>query len=168
MSINLHLKATRQVFTKSGREFQQSEDFNLWQTPDGVTWDILSKGSFNDKLNAYEKWCLTYENEPFKSLYPIPVGYDGPIPNVGDDFYYLGDEEFYEGPAGVVDSVFCKGDERFDAIVADGNDGFLNLYPNSKEISLFLEIRHFTHCEEIRMKINKYREEEWEFEFYAL
>jgi hypothetical protein len=168
MSINLHLKATRQVFTKSGREFQQTEEFNLWQTPDNVTWDILSKGSFNDKLKAYEKWCLTLEEEPFKSFYPVPVSYNRPVPKPGDDFYYLGEEGLNLEPAGVVISAIYNGDKKFDEIIKDENDSFLILYPNPEEISLFLEIRSFTHCDELKMKLNKYREEEWEFEFYAL
>lgn len=53
MSMNLALKASREVTTKSGKKSMQHKFFNLWQTPTATTRYILSQ---SDPKEAYINW----------------------------------------------------------------------------------------------------------------
>lgn len=63
MSTNLHLSASREVYTKSGKKVILTESINLLQTPSKVTNRILAFGTFEDQLDAYCKWSEQQEAE---------------------------------------------------------------------------------------------------------
>lgn len=162
MSINLCLKAVRQIFTKSGKEFQQTENFNLWQTPSDVTWAILANETFEDKLIAYGWWCSSRQEEIYKTFHPLIKGADDKFPEVGEEFYFFDPEDSDYEPM-IVTEIVLKEDAKFSEMIKGDWTG---LGPES--ISAFIEIRAMSHLESLKWNIKKYRKEEWEFEFYAL
>lgn len=56
MSMNIHIIAFRKVYTKSGRESEQSEFFNCYQTPTVVSEAILDS---DNPIQAYKEWVLS-------------------------------------------------------------------------------------------------------------
>lgn len=65
MSMNLALKATRQVTTKSGKKSMQHKLFNLWQTPTAVTRHILSQKDVKEAYVTWLKSLCDYQFAPY-------------------------------------------------------------------------------------------------------
>lgn len=63
MSTNLHLSATREVYTKSGKKDIQTKFIDLIQTPSEITYKILEFPTFEEQLDAYCRWSEQQEAE---------------------------------------------------------------------------------------------------------
>ena len=60
MSHNLYLKGTRTAIVKNRPhiEFEDTIQFNLWQTPSKVTWKVLEEmKTFSEQVKAYKEWA---------------------------------------------------------------------------------------------------------------
>jgi len=64
MSMNLHLFGKREITVNStGEVCEQEIDFDLWQTPTAVTYDIFKK---EDRLSAYAEWAASVDKRSSK------------------------------------------------------------------------------------------------------
>lgn len=67
MSINIHIKGTRQVqVIKTGNIFSQTENFRVLQTPTDVTHKIMKS---TNKLQAYKDWVLSIYEDVEEQVY---------------------------------------------------------------------------------------------------
>ena len=68
MSHNLYLKGTRTAIVKNRPdiEFEDTIQFNLWQTPTNVTWKVLEEmKTFSEQVKAYKEWAKS-ASEPYE------------------------------------------------------------------------------------------------------
>lgn len=73
MSTNFYIYASRDcIAKKTGFEFTQTREIDVWQTPTGITREILAS---DNPLQAYKDWVLSVskeEEEPvFEDVYPF-------------------------------------------------------------------------------------------------
>lgn len=70
MSMNIYLEGKRTLTTKSGRTvIDRKQVDRIRQTPTSVTYDILSKPTFEERLNSYCEWEDKYhDNEGYWSV----------------------------------------------------------------------------------------------------
>lgn len=67
MSINLHLYAEREVYSKQGKYLGiQREKFDLWQTPTKDTYKIIES---SDVLESYKQWLVSWCNLDTEGVY---------------------------------------------------------------------------------------------------
>lgn len=161
MSINLYLKACREVFSKSGVSSLQTENIDLYQTPTKVTDSILSYPSFEEQLNAYCSWADEIEVDSIENFDLVEI-YDSAIHS--KEFYI--EEKRSEFSDHIIVKVVVKGEPEFEQI--------LTIDPNGPHHSKFGEhigyylIAPKPHSQIIFEKAQKLRQEEYKFEFYAM
>ena len=72
MSHNLYLKGTRTAIVKNRPdiEFEDTIQFNLWQTPSKVTWKVLEEmKTFSEQVKAYKEWVKSVAEPYASSIY---------------------------------------------------------------------------------------------------
>jgi hypothetical protein len=180
MSTNLHLKATREVYTKSGKSSIQTEIIKLLQTPTKVTDEILKHTTFEEQLNAYCEWADEKEVDSIENWEWWEI-YDNEVRSKESYMNFDKEKERFEQswklPTGVYDvksvvRVVLRGEPEFDEILNDGrNKEMAFLYHSEKENHLGVGYRlvapksnHQFVCE----KVEKLMQEEYVFEFYGL
>jgi hypothetical protein len=180
MSINLHLKATREVYTKSGKSLIQTEHIELLQTPTKVTDEILKHTTFEEQLNAYCEWADenevdTIENWEWWEIYDDVVRSKESYMNFDKEKERF--EKSWKFPTDVYDDksvvrVIIRGESEFDEILNDGRDKEMAFfYHNEKENHLGVGYRLVapkSNSQFVREKVEKLVQEEYEFEFYSL
>jgi hypothetical protein len=165
MSTNLHLKAVREVFTKSGKSSTQFQTINLWQTPKAITNEILEFKTFDEQLEAYCKWAdtrqLSYDDDCYWSeIFDTQIKHK-------EEYFFLSPEELEEFGNDFWEDCWVKdvvlvNEPRFDE-VADNFDLVVD-----EELVGFRLVCTKLHSEIIRNTIKQLKEEEYEFEFYPL
>jgi hypothetical protein len=117
MSMNIYLEGTRVLTTKSGREIIDRKKVKfIKQTPSKVTYEILEKETFEDKLNTYCEWEQQYKDCGFC----IDVFDDDMLEfyknyNNSDYLYeYEGVDEGKELRTHFVDKIYLEGEEGFE------------------------------------------------------
>jgi hypothetical protein len=180
MSINLHLKATREVYTKSGKPLTQTEVIKLLQTPTKVTDEILKHKTFEEQLNAYCEWAEQNELDSIENWEWWEI-YDNEVRSKESYMNFDKEKERFEQswkfPTDVYDDksvvrVVLKGDPEFEEILNDGRDKeWAFLYHNEKENHLGVGYRLVApkfNYQRVREKVEALKQEEYEFEFYGL
>lgn len=157
MSINLYLKAFREIFTKSGKSDIQTESISLMQTPTSVTYEILEFKTFEEQLEAYCKWADEYE--PDGTWIEI---YDSEVRPKED--YFTFEEDYWDDLW--VKEVVLENDPKFVEIF---ESNLFGLYETEDENLVGFRLVFSKHNSEIvRNQIKYLKEQEYEFEFYAL
>lgn len=113
MSMNIYLEGTRTLTTKSGREVIDRKMVDrIRQTPSKVTYQILEKETFEDKLNTYCEWEEQYNSDGFW----IDVYDDDMLEfyRKYNDTDYLYDDESKELRTHFVDKIILEGEEEFE------------------------------------------------------
>lgn len=161
MSTNLHLKASREIFTKSGKSDIQTESIGLMQTPTSVTYEILEFKTFEEQLEAYCKWADKRESqyEPDGTWIEI---YDSEVKSKED--YFTFKEDFWDDYW--VKEVVLKDDPKFVEIFESDLYGLYET-EDEKLVGFRLVFSKFN-SEKVRNQIKNLKEQEYEFEFYAL
>lgn len=160
MSINLHLNATRTLYTKKGKPIEETKKLDLIQTPTIVTNEILESNNFEEILDSYcdyaKKYDVQYSERP--GYYFVAV--------VSDKTYSIGD--YYEEGEHVykIDIIITPDNDMFEDCLHNG----VGLYPDSDLMKdlLCLGLNRLPHTEELRYIIKQMKDDEWEFEFYAM
>jgi hypothetical protein len=175
MSDNLLLTAERQVFTKSGRECTQQERVELWQTPSSVTHDIIALPTFTEQLDAYCKWAderesyrHDLENNPYDEVWEWEEVYDyevGPKEryfNLDNPYWPDRSQEQY------VERVIMMGDPEFMEIHSKMDSDFSFFYEDKEEGYIgvgYRKVKDLSHSQQIRKRVARLREDEYELEF---
>jgi hypothetical protein len=162
MSINLYLKACREVFSKSGVSSLQTENIDLYQTPTKVTDSILSYPSFEEQLNAYCSWVDEIEVDSNENFDWVEI-YDSAIRS--KEFYI--EEKCSEfSDEQIIVKVVIKGEPEFEEILTINS----NVPYHSKfgEHIGYCLIAPKPHSQIIFEKVQKLRQEKYKFEFYAM
>ena len=82
MSRNIRIEARRIIqVVKTGAIDTQTTEFDVWQTPTRVTWDIMNPESVDLRLQAYRDWVISAcedeienvyaEDDPFQECNPV-------------------------------------------------------------------------------------------------
>ena len=177
MSTNLHLSATRIVFTKSGVEITMRENVDMWQTPTKTTDYIMSLPTFDEKLNAYCEWAKERGSEELDdspgSFFWHEVYDDSPEPRE-KEYYFNLDDGFWD-EFQYVSKVVLKGEPLFDEIRRAQQERDLLIEPFLHEGAEdgmygvgFRIITTANHDVVFRKTVEKMLEQEWELEFYSL
>lgn len=161
MSTNLHLTAKREIFTKSGKSDIQTQSIGLMQTPTSVTYEILEFKTFEEQLEAYCKWADEKESQYEHDGTWMEI-YDSEIKSKEE--YFTLHEEYWEDYW--VKEVVLKDDPKFVEIF---ESDLFGLYETEDEklVGFRLVFQKFN-SEQVRNQIRKLKEQEYEFEFYAL
>lgn len=180
MSINLHLKATREVYTKSGKSSFQTENIDLLQTPTAVTDKILSHSTVEEQLDAYCKWADEIEVNSIENCEWWEI-YDSEIRSKESYMNFERDKESFLSNWGFstdlyddrsVVEVVLKGEPKFEEILKSFTDVEMAfLYHNEVENHLGVGYRLVApkaNSEIVREKVQKMKQHEYEFEFYGL
>jgi hypothetical protein len=163
MSINLHLTAIRTLYTKKGKLIEETKQFDLIQTPTTVTNKILELSSFDEILDAYCDYVSKYDSydKCLDDWHYIAVTSDKPY-NIGD--YYEENQNVSK-----ICMILTPDNDMFEEYLHNG----VGFDPNSEMKFLYkdllcLGLLTIPHAEELRYIIKKMKEDEWEFEFYAM
>jgi glutaredoxin-related protein len=161
MSTNLYLKAYREIFTKSGKSDIQTQSIDLMQTPTSVTYEILEFKTFEEQLEAYCKWAdeTTSQLEIDGTWIEI---YDSEVKSKED--YFTFKEDYWDDHW--VKEVVLKDDPKFVEIFE--SDLFGLYETEDEELVGFRLVFSKFNSEIVRKQIKKLKEQEYEFEFYAL
>ena len=174
MSHNLYLKASREVFTKSGRSAIQTQNVSLWQTPTSVTENILSYLTFEEQLQAYCEWAESLE-VPVKPENWIELEiYDNEIRS--KDCYLNVDilnESIHDGwEEYEVVKVALAGTPEFEATYNDGRDrsqAFPQHSVEEKHLGVgYRWIAPKPHHRFLQAQVERLKADEYELEFYSL
>jgi hypothetical protein len=94
MSINIHFIATREVIVvKTGKTTIQEINFNTWQTPTKVTWEIMGSA---DAIQAYKDYVLCEYTQDEEILIYADDDIFGEGNPVGKNIYNSGKEHIAE------------------------------------------------------------------------
>lgn len=161
MSTNLHLIAKREIFTKSGKSDIQAQSIGLMQTPTSVTYEILEFKTFEEQLEAYCKWADEKESQYEHDGTWMEI-YDSEIKSKEE--YFTLHEEYWEDYW--VKEVILRDDPKFIEIFE--SDLFGLYETEDKTLMGFRLVFQKFNSEQVRNQIRKLKEQEYEFEFYAL
>ena len=129
MSMNIILKGERILTTQSGcKIIDKKQVYRIRQTPTKVTYEILEKPTFEEKLTAYCEWEEKHckNDETFYST--VYEGDEDMLEfyktyNDKDYLYEYGYGEDYEPHRDLrlnyVDKIIMKGEEDFDKLLED-------------------------------------------------
>lgn len=172
MSHNLYLKGTRIVYTKSGREFSQSEEISLFQTPTALTFDVIALQGFDNQLDAYCKWADSLEAEvkergpeewQWEEIYDTEIRSREHYFKLNGPGWEDRDDEFF------VERVVLRGEPEFDRVYKLKDTGFLFLYEDTDFKGVgFRLVRPHPHSKTVRIQVAKLQADEYEMEFYWL
>ena len=175
MSHNLYLKASREVFTKSGKSAIQTQNVSLWQTPTSVTENILSYLTFEEQLQAYCEWAESLE-VPVKPENWIELEiYDTEIRS--EDCYRNFDLENQQLDLEVVEQyeivqIALAGTPEFEATYNDGRDrsqAFPQHSVEQKHLGVgYRWIAPKPHHRFLQAQVERLKADEYELEFYSL
>ena len=182
MSTNLHLSASREVYTKSGKKDTQTKSIDLLQTPSEITYKILEFPTFEEQLDAYCKWSEQREAEWTRDeYYPDDWWeiYDSEIRS--KESYMTFDIDIEKCIASGYSSdhydnltilrVVLKGEPEFDEILSQKDMDMAFIHHNEAQNHIGVGYRpvvHVTNSTSLRKKIQAMREEDYELEFFAM
>ena len=158
MSMNIYLEGTRVLTTKSGREVIDRKKVEcIKQTPSKVTYEILEKETFEDKLNTYCEWEQQYQDEGmWLSVYNDDMLEFYKNYNNSDYLYeYEGVDEGKELRTHFVDKIIMKGEEGFDKL--EEEEGFKS--------TAFVLLKDRPVKETLELIIKDMREDEYSLEW---
>lgn len=163
MSINIQLRGTRILTTKSGIPVVDHKTVeSILQTPTQVTNAILEKETFEERLNVYCEWADQYQRDGFW----CPIYEDE---HDGLEFYknYNNDDYLYDYDE---DGVYKELRTQYvEKIIYPGDSGFDKLQ-NDEEIKCiaFAYIKDRPTKERLKLIISDLKENEYELEWYAI
>ena len=181
MSINLHLKASREVYTKSGKKDTQFNHISLLQTPSEITYKILEFPTFEEQLDAYCKWSEQREaewrkDEEYGDWMEI---YDSEIRSKESYLTFdidierhtaLGySSDFYDNLT--ILRVVLKGEPEFDEILSQKDMDMAFIYHNEAQNHIGVGYRLVVdaiNSASVRKQISAMQENDYELEFFAM
>ena len=182
MSTNLHLSASREVYTKSGKNYTQTKSIDLLQTPSEITYKILEFPTFEGQLDAYCRWSEQREaewtkDEEYQNWMEI---YDSEIRS--KESYMTFDIDIQRRTAlGYYSDVYddltilrvvLKGEPEFDKILSQKDIDMAFIYHNEAQnhigVGYRLVVDTTYNSTSLRKKIQVMREEDYELEFFAM
>jgi hypothetical protein len=178
----LHLSASREIYTKSGKKHTQTKFINLLQTPTEITYKILESGTFEEQLDAYCKWSEQQEAE-WTTDEPYPDDwmeiYDSEIRSKESYLTFDIDIEQHTASgysAEVYDNltilrVVLKGEPEFDEILSQKDKDMAFIHHNEAQNHIGVGYRlvvDATNSASVRKRISAMRKDDYELEFFAM
>jgi hypothetical protein len=176
MSHNLHLRASRDLFTKSGKFVLQTEEISLWQTPTLVTSNILSCPTFEEQLQTYCKWAESLDVPAKPEMWIEAEIYDTEIrPKECYMSFDLENEKLKAVgfPTDTWDEyeivkVALKGEPEFEEVFKKALRPFVHHSVEQKHLGVgYRWLTHKPHYRWLQTEVQKLTAEEFKLEFYS-